>query len=282
MKYVLVMTCVFIGKCSAMAQTVTGVVRDLETGKPLPYVTIGIPNRGMGTVAQADGSFALKTDGTIDTDTIRISMIGYATETYTIGAWRKQMHVELALSPIDQQLQQVEVRPREMKQVRLGNDYHSMAVQVGYSGDGTDSTTANTPGAELGTIMKVKDGRKYYLDSLGMNFTAFTPDSAVLRINFYQVHNDEPDILLNREPIYITIYQNQSQVRLDLRPYDLVADDDFVMAAEWLVDLKGEEEKILFSGGFIGAGVRYRTNSESPWKKMPFGIAMFVDAVYAK
>lgn len=264
------------------AQTITGMVRDLETGAPLPYATIGIPSRGMGTVAQGDGTFSLKINGTTDSDTVRVSMIGYATEQTTIGAWRKNASVEISLAPVDQQLLQVEVRPRDMKQVRLGNDYNTMAVQVGYSGGADDTVTVNTPGAELGTIMKVKDGRKYYLDSCGMNLTAFTPDSAVLRINFYQVHNDEPDILLNREPIYVTIYKNQSKVRLDLRPYDMVADDDFVMAAEWLVDLKGKEEKILFSGGFIGSGLRYRTNSESAWKKVPLGIAMFVDAVYAK
>lgn len=282
MKYVGVMTLLLTISMSVGAQTITGTVHDIETGETLPFVTIGIPGHGLGTVAQADGKFSLRTDGAGDNDTIRISMIGYATEKTTVGAWRKKSQVDVFLSPIATQLDQVTVRPRDYKKVRLGNDYHTMTVQVGFNGGGEDTVEVNPPGAELGTIMKVKDGRKYFLDSCGMNLTAFTPDSAVLRINFYQLQNDEPDMLLNKEPIYVTIYKNQSEVRLDLRKYDIVAEDDFVMAAEWLVDLKGKEEKILFSGGFIGAGIRYRTNSASKWKKVPVGIAMFVDAVYEK
>ncbi|HNK97605.1 MAG TPA: carboxypeptidase-like regulatory domain-containing protein [Chitinophagales bacterium] len=282
MKYVGVMTLLLTISMSVGAQTITGTVHDIETGETLPFVTIGIPGHGLGTVAQADGKFSLRTDGAGDNDTIRISMIGYATEKTTVGAWRKKSQVDVFLSPIATQLDQVTVRPHDYKKVRLGNDYHTMTVQVGFNGGGEDTVEVNPPGAELGTIMKVKDGRKYFLDSCGMNLTAFTPDSAVLRINFYQLQNDEPDMLLNKEPIYVTIYKNQSEVRLDLRKYDIVAEDDFVMAAEWLVDLKGKEEKILFSGGFIGAGIRYRTNSASKWKKVPVGIAMFVDAVYEK
>ena len=282
MKYVGVMTLLLTISMSVGAQTITGTVHDIETGETLPFVTIGIPGHGLGTVAQADGKFSLRTDGAGDNDTIRISMIGYATEKTTVGAWRNKSQVDVFLSPIATQLDQVTVRPRDYKKVRLGNDYHTMTVQVGFNGGGEDTVEVNPPGAELGTIMKVKDGRKYFLDSCGMNLTAFTPDSAVLRINFYQLQNDEPDMLLNKEPIYVTIYKNQSEVRLDLRKYDIVAEDDFVMAAEWLVDLKGKEEKILFSGGFIGAGIRYRTNSASKWKKVPVGIAMFVDAVYEK
>lgn len=282
MKYVGVMTLLLTISMSVGAQKITGTVHDIETGETLPFVTIGIPGHGLGTVAQADGKFSLRTDGAGDNDTIRISMIGYATEKTTVGAWRKKSQVDVFLSPIATQLDQVTVRPHDYKKVRLGNDYHTMTVQVGFNGGGEDTVEVNPPGAELGTIMKVKDGRKYFLDSCGMNLTAFTPDSAVLRINFYQLQNDEPDMLLNKEPIYVTIYKNQSEVRLDLRKYDIVAEDDFVMAAEWLVDLKGKEEKILFSGGFIGAGIRYRTNSASKWKKVPVGIAMFVDAVYEK
>ncbi|HNA58804.1 MAG TPA: carboxypeptidase-like regulatory domain-containing protein, partial [Chitinophagales bacterium] len=191
MKYVGVMTLLLTISMSVGAQTITGTVHDIETGETLPFVTIGIPGHGLGTVAQADGKFSLRTDGAGDNDTIRISMIGYATEKTTVGAWRKKSQVDVFLSPIATQLDQVTVRPHDYKKVRLGNDYHTMTVQVGFNGGGEDTVEVNPPGAELGTIMKVKDGRKYFLDSCGMNLTAFTPDSAVLRINFYQLQNDE-------------------------------------------------------------------------------------------
>ncbi|HMU70381.1 MAG TPA: carboxypeptidase-like regulatory domain-containing protein, partial [Chitinophagales bacterium] len=100
MKYVGVMTLLLTISMSVGAQTITGTVHDIETGETLPFVTIGIPGHGLGTVAQADGKFSLRTDGAGDNDTIRISMIGYATEKTTVGAWRKKSQVDVFLSPI--------------------------------------------------------------------------------------------------------------------------------------------------------------------------------------
>lgn len=263
---------------SGIAQTVEGIIQDAETNKPLPFVNIGIPGKGIGTVAQGDGRFTLDLRGALPEDTIRISMIGYATEQRKAGDWMQSKQIIIALYPLDQQLAEVVVRPRDLKNVRLGNDYNSLAVQIGFVGDKEDTTDHNPPGAELGTIMKVRDGKMHYLDSCGINLANFTPDSAVIRINFYEVHNDEPDIILNREPIYATIYKGQRTLSIDLRPYDITADDDFVMAVEWLIDLKGKEEKILFCGGFVGSGIRYRTTSGDIWRKAPLSIGMWCAA----
>lgn len=270
------MLCLLVGGwMQAMAQTVEGVVSDAETGEALPFVTIGIPGKGIGTVAQYDGHFTLRLDGAVAGDTIRISMIGFATEIRKAGDWMEGKEVRIALSPLDQQLEVLVVRPTNRKTFFAGNDFDKPFVQVGFVGSADDTVAVNPPGAELGTIMRIKKHKKHYLDSCGINMSQFTPDSAILRINFYQIVDDEPTLLLNTKPIYATLYAGEPKLVVDLRPYNLVADDDFVMAIEWLVDLKGKEEKVLFCGGFIGAGIRYREASEGAWKKAPISIAMW-------
>lgn len=276
MKYfMLLMTALFVSAFSVQAQTVQGVIKHAETLERIPFVSIGIPQKGIGTVAQADGSFVLKLQGAVPGDTIRISMIGFATEYRLAGDWMQKAQVEIALSPLDQLLDVVEVRPSNKKSFRAGNDFDSPFVQVGFVGKPGDTTEVNPPGAELGTIMRVKKNKKHYLDSCGIHMAQFTPDSAVLRINFYQLVDDEPTLLLNTQPIYATLYKDQRALTVDLRPYNMIAEDDFVMAIEWLVDLKGKEETILFCGGFIGAGIRYREVSLGEWKKAPIGIGMW-------
>lgn len=257
------------------AQTVQGVIVHAETQERLPFVTIGIPGKGIGTVAQEDGRFSLRLDGAAADDTIRISMIGFATEIRKAGDWFGQASVQIALSPLDQQLDVLIVRPTDRKDFFAGNDFDKPYVQVGFVGDSEDSTVVNPPGAELGTIMRIKKNKRHYLDSCGINMSQFTPDSAILRINFYQIVDDAPSMLLNTQPIYATLYAGQSKLVVDLRPYNIIAEDDFVMAIEWLVDLQGKEEKVLFCGGFIGAGIRYREVSEGAWKKAPISIAMW-------
>lgn len=276
MKAQLFFLCLLVtGYVQMQAQTVQGTVLHAETQEALPFVTIGIPGKGIGTVAQADGSFTLRLDDALPGDTIRISMIGFATEWRKAGDWKNQTNIQITLSPLDQQLEALVVRPTNRKTFFAGNDFDKPFVQVGFVGDAEDTTVVNPPGAELGTIMRVKKNKKHYLDSCGINMSQFTPDSAILRINFYQIVDDEPSLLLNTKPVYATLYKGQSKLVIDLRPYNITADNDFVMAIEWLVDLKGKQETVLFCGGFVGAGIRYREVSEGKWKKAPIGIAMW-------
>ncbi len=56
---------------------ISGKITDQESGEPLPYATIGIVDRGKGTVTNHDGNFTLRVDpGYID-DTLTVSYLGY-------------------------------------------------------------------------------------------------------------------------------------------------------------------------------------------------------------
>lgn len=56
---------------------VSGRITDAETSEPLPYATIGIINRGRGTVTNFNGDFILRlSDEWID-DTLSVSYVGY-------------------------------------------------------------------------------------------------------------------------------------------------------------------------------------------------------------
>ncbi|MEJ1222726.1 DUF5686 and carboxypeptidase-like regulatory domain-containing protein [Sediminicola sp. 1XM1-17] len=57
------------------SQTITGIVRDSKTNKPLPFASIE-PNTGSGTITDYNGHFELEGQNT--TTNIRVSYIGYA------------------------------------------------------------------------------------------------------------------------------------------------------------------------------------------------------------
>ena len=62
---------------SLQAQVFSGKVLDAKTTETLPFVSIGIPGKSVGTVAQLDGSFNITISDVYNNDSIRFSIIGY-------------------------------------------------------------------------------------------------------------------------------------------------------------------------------------------------------------
>jgi hypothetical protein len=56
---------------------ITGVIIDDETLEPLPYATIGLINKGRGTVSNYNGEFGLKITSDLTNDTLSVSYLGY-------------------------------------------------------------------------------------------------------------------------------------------------------------------------------------------------------------
>lgn len=256
------------------AQVLQGHTLDGSNGAVLPYVNIGIPGKGIGTVSQSDGAYQLILTGALPEDTLRFSMIGYSSVLMTVNELLSPTSQNISLHPDTLLLETVEVRPRNTERLRLGNTYNNPNLQARY--------TSGELGAEIGTIMKVKKGRVCYVDAIGLNLAFFLLDSAVIRFNVYQLENDAPDILLNREPIYCNVYKDQKQILLDVAKYQITASSDFIVAAEWLTDVPDYYEKIIFCAGFAGAGIRFRETSQDVWQKAPVGIGMWCDVQMEK
>jgi len=56
---------------------ISGVIIDEETSEPLPFATIGLKNKGRGTVTNNNGEFGLRITPDLFSDTLSISYLGY-------------------------------------------------------------------------------------------------------------------------------------------------------------------------------------------------------------
>lgn len=56
---------------------ITGVIIDEETSEPLPFATIGLKNKGKGTVTNFNGEFGLNISTDYNSDTLSVSYLGY-------------------------------------------------------------------------------------------------------------------------------------------------------------------------------------------------------------
>ena len=64
-------------------------VVDARTHQPLPYVSVGVPGKPLGTVADAQGSFQPTQMGVTPTDTLVVSCVGYQSRRLPLATLRQ-------------------------------------------------------------------------------------------------------------------------------------------------------------------------------------------------
>ena len=89
--------------------TVSGIVKDKLTRKPLEYVTITLLGHNIGTVSNADGEFALKIPTTVSTASVECSHLGYTSFRISVKG-ENISGVEALLTPVAGILSEVVIR----------------------------------------------------------------------------------------------------------------------------------------------------------------------------
>lgn len=243
------------------AQTIViGQVIDAATKEPLPYVNIGLLNKNIGTVSDETGYFELEVNTKQNSlDTLRFSMIGFETKSYTLNDFINQNEIEVYLTEKSTALDEVILSSkRKNYQTKiLGNKTTSKALYAAF--------TSNKLGNEMGFIVRA---RKHPMILKKFNISLVENDYGPIkfRLNIYDVLNGLPNKTLLTDNIFIETQDSSGIVSLDLTPYEIILDQDFFIAIEWIEDLG--PGKLYFSGGFFGAPLFAREVSQGTWEKI--------------
>ena len=243
------------------AQTfVIGQVIDAATKEPLPYVNIGLLNKNIGTVSDETGYFELEVNTEQNSrDTLRFSMIGFETKSYPLNDFINQNEIEVYLTEKSTALDEVILSSKRKKyQTKiLGNKTTSKALYAAF--------TSNKLGNEMGFIVRA---RKHPMILKKFNISLVENDYGPIkfRLNIYDVLNGLPNKTLLKDNIFIETEESSGIVSLDLTPYEIILDQDFFIAIEWIEDLG--PGKLYFSGGFFGAPLFAREVSQGTWEKI--------------
>ncbi|WP_080239215.1 DUF5686 and carboxypeptidase-like regulatory domain-containing protein [Spirosoma rigui] len=124
------------GEASAQTQfTVTGLVTDAKTGEPVPFASVALVGRRVGTLSDENGRFSLTTKSL--TDSLAVSSLGYATLRRYIDKERTSQAVDFKLESAGNALQEVVVRAgenpafrvlRQVRKNRLLNDRNRLSA----------------------------------------------------------------------------------------------------------------------------------------------------------
>lgn len=92
--------------------TITGLVLDVETKAPMPFTSVAVSGRSIGTISNAEGRFVLNLTGVSESDTIAFSHVGYQTLRVTCAQLRGKDRIYL--QPAAVTLSEVAIYARQL------------------------------------------------------------------------------------------------------------------------------------------------------------------------
>ncbi|KAF5072827.1 CarboxypepD_reg-like domain protein [anaerobic digester metagenome] len=108
-----------LAQTEASFVTVTGVVKDENTRKEVPFASISIPGTHIGTVANADGEFTLKVLKSLNATDFEVTHIGYLNKRFNIEEALKNGKTYY-IAPHSVPLKEVVVRPDDPESILRG------------------------------------------------------------------------------------------------------------------------------------------------------------------
>jgi len=251
------------------AQLISGKVIDSSSAKQLEYVNLGVIDTPLGITTNEKGEFSFDIKGQSPKAIVRISMIGYKPQTFTIEELtNKENVIKLVNEPI--QLGEVTIKPFLGKLKKVGTT--SSTFHGGLCGWGG---TQKGKGHEIGT--KIELGTSpVLLRGLHVCLSRQSFESSLFRLHVRNIVDNLPSEELLTENIMIPITKSSGWVDIDLTKYNLVFKNDIALTLEWVnvtttnktkfIKINGEETySVLFNMKQKQGRIYHRWGSESKW-----------------
>ncbi|MGB1449864.1 MAG: carboxypeptidase-like regulatory domain-containing protein [Flavobacteriaceae bacterium] len=262
----------FLGSILHAQIQIIGKITDGEFNDPLPYVNIGIPNAGIGTVSDEEGYFLLDIPANLIQKELRFSMVGFAPQSFPINriAGPNEKLLNVVLKPETTALAEVVVTSGAWEIKKVGNETESKLITTGF--------TSNRLGNEIAQFVRVKKQRPTRIQRFWLSIAENTIESVILRLNIYLEEEGFPGTNVLQKPIYIELPNEPQTIEVDLTPYDIYIEDDFFVSIEWIEDLG--VEGLWFSAGVFGKSLYARSTSHDQWvKQRGLSIGMGVEVL---
>lgn len=210
----------------------------------IPFASIGIKGKNVGTVADEKGFFELNILKCEEDDTLKVSAIGYRTKAFTVSEARQGMSKIIVLEPLIVKLNEVVVTSKKVKRKVLGTSKYSVRNCSAFMG-----TDGNWKGEEAAIRANNEKGKYIFIEDF--NFYIIQnkyEDSLVFRLMLYSVNSKGlPGETFLKKPVIFKTAVKQGIVHVDLKNYNITYNDDFFISLECLMD-KMDQTKFCFAG----------------------------------
>jgi len=112
---------VYVGPPKSFVFTLSGIIKDAQTGEALPFATVYVKGSSIGATTNADGYFTMHKVPT-DTSTICISYIGYDKKELKLSPLMSKINLVISINPSLLQLQEVVISAEREDIMQIKSD----------------------------------------------------------------------------------------------------------------------------------------------------------------
>jgi len=258
---------ILISHFEIYGQVIKGQIVDSNTSEPLEYASVGIINTPFGTISDDKGYFEFESKEQDVSSIVRVSMIGFEPQTFTIENLL-QKHIKIKMVETIYAINEVVITP--VLERTVGADGFNKSQ--GWSGWGGLHIRK---GYEIG--IKLDLGEKpVKINSLHVMLQRQAFDSSLFRLHIRAIKDTLILDELLTENIIISITNESGWANIDLEQYNLIMNGEIGLTLEWL-KVKGINEDremkindrmqkayILFKNKKNQTGL-YRWGTEAKW-----------------
>ncbi len=257
---------------------------DAVTKTAIPFATIGVKNRIIGTVADSTGKFQLSisTDSIGPNNPVIVSCIGYNSLEMNARDLKNAQQL-IALSPSVNHLNQVTIKPAKFKVKIFGRTGSSAFMSTKMISE--HNHTSDDLGKEIGTVINIDKNCRLTAFNMHVIFNHF--DNVKFRLNIYSVKDGLPDTLIIKDNILLDVgHVRQKWIKVDLTKYQVYLEgyEEVAVAIQWLKCTTGNDPQKSFNVAAvpaIGHHILFRDKSQSTWLKVGGNLTMnFTAEVY--
>ena len=263
----------------AQNRVLEGVVLDQVTQQPVPFATIGVPAKALGTAASEAGVFRLVLPVAGSPAAVVVSSVGYEAATVPLVPWPTGPQV-IRLRPAKVALGEVVVRGGKVRTKTFGRTGAStLMVSRMYT---EPDLVRDELAKEQGTRVPVDPHCMLRDVHFFVAFNRFR--SVTFRLQLYTVRQGLPDRPLLRRNIFVEVTQPRGWVRVDLQADSLVLRGlkEVAVTLQWVRSEAREGSEKAFGLAAVptpGHGILFRDKSQAPWRVVtPGHLSLYLTA----
>lgn len=279
MKSFIIILSILIGITHIKAQQITGKVIDNQTKEAIEYVSVGVMNTPLGAISDENGNFELDAKQINPKSRVRVSMIGYEPQQFTISELLvPELTVEMVKTSYD--INAITITPTQERII----GEKGFTRSKGWSGWGGLKIRK---GYELGLKLDLGD-ELIKIKSLHVLIHRQAFDSSYFRLHIRSVNDTNVLDELLTENIIFPITEESGWAEINLENYNLIHNGEVGVTLEWIkvsgvnadramkINNKMWDAYFLFKNIKNQTGLR-RWGSEDKWQmKDDYGISMYL------
>ena len=277
MKQILIIIVVLTSCYKGYSQNLlSGTVYDKDSRATIGYATIGVNERYVGVMSDANGVFTFKGNGRIlDSDSITINCLGYKDKKYAVRDIKGKsidIYMDVDILNIDEVV--VSAKAIRKKDVKIG--YSSTGTRQIRTSMFSIPPNGGPRTIEIGSTLTIKDDSD--INNLNFYVTRNENDNMKLRVKFYSVENKLPkEIIVNKDILFDVNDKKKGWISLDLTPYNIRFNAGQEVAVTIMLLNPAECDGIWVTGTFFIGNCVLRDGVFDQWYKS-WAVSLYLGA----